>query len=283
MERGILELTLSLSRPGRAASTTSADDKLSRYGDDLQKLQAQCTRLKRERTALLQEKATQERDYAAKEGQLANLSRMIDNLRSERDSLQIELADMFEAERDWRTADQAGMHERDRAGRLEREVCLRKHEYEKLEARLKTIADEYEEKLRDEAGVAADLRQRIARLERKLRVAEAPKSTPRHDIENLVDLDHKNAVLKEELDRVRRHYADAQAALEEKSKVQGELSTRLECLEEEKREVSEELRAVKREMKVAQEAYAALKKHTECSKGRQTTEEKWVELLGTIH
>lgn len=271
-----LELTSSIPGPGAVEHSAGANRKLSQYGDDLQKLQARCSRLKRECTKLQQDKSAQEREYAAKEGEMATLSRVIEGLRGERDSLQIELAAMCEEERVWRTADQAGLQELDRAGRLARQLWLRNEEVTKLKERLDAIQDEHQDQLRSEAETADQLRQRIAKLERKLRHADSSHSAPKDIAEKLANLEHKHATLNEELRRTRRHYDDAQEALQEQAKAKRLLEQRIGALEEEKQVALEETRAAKQERKAAQDAYAALRKQLEGAKGRQTTDEKWV-------
>lgn len=240
----------------------------------MQKLQARCARLKRECTKLQQDKSTQEREYAAKEGEMANLSRLIEGLRGERDSLQIELAAMCEEERVWSTADQAGMQELDRAGRLARQLWLRDEEVAKLKERLEAIQDEHQDQLRSEAETADQLRQRIAKLERKLRHTDTSHSTPKDVKEKLTSLEHKHATLSEELRRTRQHYDDAQEALQEHSKAKKLLEQRIEALEEERRVALEETRAAKQERRATQDAYATLRKQLEGAKSKQTNDEK---------
>lgn len=251
-----------------------ADKQLSKYGDDLQKLQARCSRLKRECTKLQQDKSAQEREYFAKGGEMTTLNRAIEGLRGERDSLQIELAAMCEEERVWRTADQAGLQELDRAGRLARQLWLRNEEVTKLKEHLDTINDEHQDHLRAEAETADQLRQRIAKLERKLRHADTLRGTPKDVVEKLTSLEHKSATLKEELRRTRQHYDDAQEALQEQSKAKRLLEQRMEALEEEKRAALEETRVAKQQWKTTQEACAALRKQLESAKGKQAIDEK---------
>lgn len=205
---------------------------------------------------------------------MATLTRAIEGLRGERDSLQIELAAMCEEERVWRTADQAGLTELDRAGRLARQLWLRSQEVERLNERLGAIHDEHQLQLRSEADTADQLRQRIAKLERKLRHADAPAGTPKDVAEKLANLEHSNATLSEELRRAKQHYDDAQEALREAAKARGGLEQRVEALEEDRRVALEETRAAKQARKAAQDTCATLRKQLEGTKGKPTHDEK---------
>lgn len=175
---------------------------MANFASDLSRLKIQCDALKQERTSLL-------RDVASRESDRSSLDREIERLKSERDSLQIEYAALCEDEQYLRQAEaMAATMEIESTGRMARRLWLAGEEIKQLQQQLDEAEGVRQADIEAERQIAAGLRLRIQRLERKVReTSQEAAKTP--DLE----AEHQIAVLKDDNARLHRDNEDARSAL----------------------------------------------------------------------
>lgn len=135
---------------------------MANFATDLSKLQSQCATLKSERTRLAAEISSQKMERAGLDAQ-------IEKLQNERGALEFEYAGLREDELYWRQAEATTSAELEEQGKLTRQLWLKSEKIKELEAQKADWHAEHAEEIEAERAIASGLRERIARLERKIR------------------------------------------------------------------------------------------------------------------
>lgn len=213
---------------------------MNNFASDLSRLKTSCDALKQQRTSLLTECAERENDRA---GLVAEVER----IKAERDALQVEFAGMVEEEQFWQAADadaNATM-ELEASGRIARRLWVESEKVKALQNKLDQMESTHEQALEDERSVASSLRERIGRLERKLREKSAAPS-PEGSEEAESPLKHEVAVLQEEISRLKGENMDVRESLAEERKLHAAAQKRIDSLQDCLQVAQEEGRHYKR-------------------------------------
>lgn len=210
------------------------------FGEDLFKLKASCDALKVQRSSLVQ-------DCAAITQEKESLASHVDKLKSERDSLQLEYAQMMEENKWWHDAEANNTMELEATGRVHRMLWLQTEKVNELQNKLTSVEAVHADELEAEAGVAAGLRERISRLESKLRGKSKAKvaSMEREDSGSGADTAHSLAVAKDELAKIKSDLQDARDGLDALEKKKTTADTRADTLAEQLHRAREEILELK--------------------------------------
>lgn len=126
-------------------------------------------------------------------------------------------------------------------GRINRRICFQKERIRELEEALERAGDAQAAAVEEERAVATGLRERIGRLERRLRDKEGEESKRMERTRSAsAESEHALAVLRDEGEKLRRECVDARDALAAEAKNSRRERKRAEKLEEDLRQAREE-------------------------------------------
>lgn len=196
---------------------------------DHARLKNECERLKREHTLRL-------REVDAAQAEKVRIVSEIKRIAAQRDAVQIEYAAAVDDNAHLDAGEAMVSAELAGHGRLNRQLYFQKEKIAELEEKLRRAEDAHTASLEMEQAVASGLRERIGRLERRLRDKTGADRARSASVES----EHEIAVLRAEAERLRRESVDARDALALEVKTSKAERRRAEKLAEQLRDAREE-------------------------------------------
>lgn len=131
----------------------------------MSRLKTQCEKLKAERQTLVV-------DCAERAATRAELQKSLDNLRAAIDTIRIEYRQALDANQWWQQYDQMSSMEFDGQGKLNRRLWLMEQRNAELVRQVGEQKTSHDEEMQVEMATASGLRDRIGKLEEKLRIGK---------------------------------------------------------------------------------------------------------------
>lgn len=212
---------------------------MGNYVSDLERLKSQCDKSKLELTRLRDEKATVESELARLKADRAHEEAQLQ-------AVQIEYAAALEDNAYLAAGEASTSAELAELGRVRRRLCFQEEKAARLEEQLRQAEDAHNAAVEAEQAVAAGLRERIGRLERRLREKEGESSESMARVRSAsAESEHELAVMRAEVERLTRESADARDALAVEVKARKAEARRAEKLADELQDAREEGRLFK--------------------------------------
>lgn len=196
---------------------------------DKEQLQAECTALKREASV------TRAATAAALEEHQRTLAATA-RVQADLEALQVAYSAAVDDREHFQAGEAIAADEAQQIGPLRRALCFRDERIRELEEELLRAAGSAAASVEMEQVVAAGLRERIGRLERRLRDKSSEESARSESAES----EHELAVMRERLERARRESQDARDALSNEVKASTRERRRAEAAEDALRDAREE-------------------------------------------
>ncbi len=206
-------------------------EQLSGLEADKERLQAECAALKREASQMRAANATAREEH---QRTLAATARVQADL----EALQVAYSGAVYDQEHFQAGEAMATDEAQQLGPLRRALCFKDERVAELEEEVRRAKDAEVAAIEREQAVAAGLRERIGRLERRLREKSSEERARYESAEN----EHELMVIREQLERAKRESQDARDALSKEVKASTRERSRAETAEDALREAREEAR-----------------------------------------
>ncbi|BEJ02442.1 hypothetical protein CcaverHIS631_0702370 [Cutaneotrichosporon cavernicola] len=209
-------------------------EQMSSLEEDKERLQAELAALKREASETRVANAT------ALEEQQRTLAATA-RLQADLEALQVAYSGAVDDQEHFQAGEAMAADEAQQLGPLRRALCFKDERIHELEEEVRRANDSAAAQVEMEQVVSAGLRERIGRLERRLR----DKSSEDRARTASAESEHELAVMREQLERARRESQDARDALSKEVRTSTRERRRVETAEDALRDAREEARHIR--------------------------------------